>query len=66
MLEKSGIVFKSSGEALKFLNSKDFDNISLWWNSNDTQQARKKFTENFVRKKSESIDILLKQLNSHI
>ena len=49
-LSNSSIVFENVKDAIKFLNEKGIDGIEKWWNSEYTQQERKKFANYYVRK----------------
>ena len=58
-LSNSSIVFENVKDAIKFLNEKGIDGIEKWWNSEYTQQERKKFANYYVRKNKNSLKTLI-------
>jgi len=62
LLKDKGIVYDNAIEATNFLNDNYSNGIEAWWNNSQRRDAIKKFTNFYVKKNKNPIDILIEKL----
>lgn len=65
LLRVEGIIASSPEDAAGFINS-HWDNINEWWESEEVQNARKKFCEHYAKQETRPVRVLKKLLTLNI